>query len=234
MTQPATAGDAAKALLASKLQRTTTSTTTRRPSPTRPAQSGLTDSDGRPLPIRRAAPRGLDEAAWLDVKPTVRRELLAARDEGRWPITLHGPVGVGKSCASVCMFRAWQAGAFWYRLEQFVRDIQRCRGSKEGIAFDVQGQRVYRTESKLWEFASSPTALWCIDDFGTRGVSDSAFDIIFELIDRRSKRPTIITTNHDLNAIAELYDARVADRLAGGTVLKLEGQSRRRGVKRKV
>jgi len=129
----------------------------------------------------------------------------------------------------------WNPVAYWYRLEHFVRDVQTCRSSeKKVVRHIVNGQSIYRSESKLWEFVENPKALWCIDDVGTRAASESAFDIIFDLIDKRAGLPTILTSNLDLPALSEVFDARIADRLNAGTVVELTGTSQRKGKRFKV
>ena len=197
-------------------------------------------NDGMP-DVVRDAPSNLAVADWAEVSPNLQRTLRAAIREKRWPIVMHGPTGTGKSCASACIYRRWatRSGtlkpAFWYRLEEFVRDIQKCRMNRDNLVMHhVDGKSVYRTEAKLWEFATDVSALWCLDDFGTREITDAAFDVVFEFIDRRAGKPTIVTSNLDLRRITDLYDDRIADRLRAGTVIELTGDSRRTGKRFRV
>ena len=195
------------------------------------AKSGTTPttspSDGPE--IRRAAPNGLASAEWSKIRPALLGELLEAFKDGSHPILMHGPAGTGKSCASACLFQRWRHGvARWYRLEQFVRDIQTARRCGH-VTHQVNGKPVDRTERTLWQFVENGRELWCLDDFGTRGATESAFDIIFELIDRRAKRPTIITSNLGLSELVQLFDRRIADRISAGTVIEVTGKSRRKG-----
>jgi len=185
--------------------------------------------------IVRDAPSNLSVADWSEMKPNLEKALRETIDSKLWPLFIYGPTGSGKSCASVCIYQRWRPHARWWRLEKFVRDIQTCRTSRDRVVrHQVQGQTAVRTEGKLWEFAQDDTTLWCIDDFGTRTVSEAAFDIVFELIDRRVGKPTIITSNLSLIEIGEMYDDRIADRLRAGTVIELTGESRRTGKRFKV
>lgn len=172
-------------------------------------------------------------AKWSEVRPALRAALSAAVKAGDYPILMHGPPGSGKSCASAAIYCQWTPVARWYRLEQFVRNIQTARRCGH-VTHQVQGQSVDRTEDTLWSFVENDSELWCLDDFGTRGASESAFDIIFELIDRRAKRPTIITSNLGLRELGQLFDQRITDRIRAGTVIEVTGSSRRKGKAVKV
>ncbi|MGZ0174330.1 MAG: ATP-binding protein [Planctomycetales bacterium] len=193
-------------------------------------------NDGMP-PIVRDAPSNLMMAEWSQVSPNLQETLRSAIRETRWPIVMHGPAGTGKSCASACIFCRWPKSerVHWYRLEEFVRDIVQCRKSPEGhVRKTVQGQAVYRTEATLWSLADETAVLWCLDDFGTRTVTEAGFDIVYQLIDRRTAKPTIVTSNLSLREIADLHDDRVADRLKAGSVIEVTGQSRRIGKRYRV
>ena len=183
-----------------------------------------------PQNLRRDAPENLSEATWSEIKPGLRSAISETVKHQRWPLLIHGPAGTGKSCASACVYRMWNPIAYWYRLEHFVRDVQVCRSSeKKVVRHIVAGQSVYRSEAKLWEFVENPQAIWCIDDVGTKAATESAFDIIFDLIDKRTGLPMILTSNHGVEQLATVFDARIADRLSAGTVVELTGQSRRKG-----
>lgn len=181
----------------------------------------------------------MEHAEWSKVPRRLNETLTNAFKGEQFPIFIHGTPGNGKSCAMACVYQRWSKPiARWYRLEQFVRDIQAARhqGHVEMPVVLETGERatIKRSERKLWQFVEDPQQLWCFDDFGTRDVTASAFDIVFELIDRRGRRPMIVTSNLSLDDIAELYDARIADRLGAGTVIECTGRSRRKGTRNKV
>lgn len=142
-------------------------------------------NDGLPEVVRDA-PSNLTMADWSQVLPNLQTTLRSSIRERRWPILMHGPAGTGKSCASACIYQRWPKTerVHWYRLEEFVRDVIQCRKNPDGsVRKTVQGQAVYRTEATLWSLADDASALWCVDDFGTRSVTEAGFDIVFELID---------------------------------------------------
>ena len=65
-------------------------------------------------------------------------------------------------------------------------------------------------------------------------MSDAAFDVVFELLERRTGKPLIVSTNLNNSAIRELYDDRIADRMASGVEIEIVGESRRQGKLFKV
>jgi len=68
-----------------------------------------------------------------------------------------------------------------------------------------------------------------LDDLGAGSLSDCERRYTLELIDTRlnSMRPTIVTSNWNLEEISERMDDRVASRLAGFAALELAGKDRR-------
>lgn len=188
-----------------------------------------------PQPVRRPAPVNLRRASWEGVKGQLKTAIRETVETNCWPLMIYGDPGTGKSCASACIYRMWNPVAYWYRLEHFVRDIHICRTSdRKAVRHIVNGESVYRSESKLWEFVENERALWCIDDVGTRSATESAFDIIFDLIDKRAGLPMILTSNLGLEGLAKVFDSRIADRINAGTIVNLTGESRRAGKKYKV
>jgi len=170
-------------------------------------------------------------AKWEGVHPRIAKLVRAAIKSWRFPIVLRGPVGTGKSCVAACVYQSWPRAAHWYRLEAFIRDVNTCRTSKDkkvGCKL-ADGETIYRTEAGLWGLADNKNSLWCMDDLGTRKGTETGYDIVFELFERRTGRPTIISTNLSNEEIAKLYDERIADRLDAGATINISGRSRRKG-----
>ena len=67
------------------------------------------------------------------------------------------------------------------------------------------------------------------DDLGAGSLSDCERRYTLELLDTRQNklRPTVVTSNWDLQEIAERMDDRVASRLAGFAALELSGKDKR-------
>jgi chromosomal replication initiation ATPase DnaA len=137
--------------------------------------------------------------------------LALCRGELDWPLFLHGPVGVGKSCAALHVCDCIR-GSVYYTLSEFLRESAQCnRGELDG----------------LWEGVDRATLL-VVDEIGVRSqVSEAAFEAVRDLADAREYRPTIYVSNVEPSAIADIFDARVLSRMACGTIVKLEGDDRR-------
>lgn len=67
-----------------------------------------------------------------------------------------------------------------------------------------------------------------IDDLGAEKVSDWSIPMMYEIIAARTNwnRPTIITSNLTVAQIAD-WNPRIASRLAGGVVYRMDGEDRR-------
>lgn len=152
-----------------------------------------------------------------------------------FPVLLYGPTGTGKSYCAALAYAQHETQALWYKASRFVRDINTCRSSRsKTVACPYQGgdpqffgNRYDRTEAKLFEMASNSNILWVIDELALENKTPSARDIMYDLLDCRQKRPTVVTCNLDLAAIADDYDDRVASRLACGMQLLVDGEDRR-------
>ena len=172
--------------------------------------------------VLRDPPSGI-EADWEQVDPGLVEALESAVRRKKWPITLYGDTGVGKTSAMACMYRSAPRTRSYFDEEspqwlntslKFVRKVQEFRPS------DPRG------ESNLWRRVSG-APLICLDDLGVVPPSESAYGIIYELIDTRQSKPAIYTSNLGLDRLATVLDARVASRLARGTVIHVQGVDRR-------
>ena len=184
--------------------------------------------------MTRPIPSGFEGATFDGIKPKLSQAIVKAVAEQAWPVFIHGKPGTGKSFALALFYAAWKQTqhAYWYPLETFVADVTQCRGSGH-VAKEYNGQTFDRTESTLWRFAGSDH-LWCVDDFGTRDVTNAGFEIVFRLMDTRARLPTIVTSNLSLSQVATLYDERISSRLGAGTVIEVTGADRRKGRRVKV
>jgi DNA replication protein DnaC len=74
-----------------------------------------------------------------------------------------------------------------------------------------------------------PAKFVVLDDLGAGSLSDYERRTILRIVDVRMncEKPTIITTNWDLGAIAERMDDRIASRLSTYTSMNLQGKDRR-------
>lgn len=121
-----------------------------------------------------------------------------------------GPAGVGKTCAALALVDV--AGGWYYTVPEL------CE-----MFIDAQQGRLEKSTSRIWgELEKSH--LVAIDELGARDrVSDHHYDTIKRLLDKREGRPLVAISNLPLKRLAQLYDDRLASRLACGTVLTVEG-----------
>jgi DNA replication protein DnaC len=85
------------------------------------------------------------------------------------------------------------------------------------------------TESDIIEKYSNVGILY-LDDLGTEKPSDWAIQVLYLLIDRRysEMKRTVISSNLNLNEIADRLDDRISSRIAGMCeIIKMEGKDRR-------
>lgn len=80
-------------------------------------------------------------------------------------------------------------------------------------------------EEFIKELCETDTIL-LLDDLGAEKTTDFVKQTLYIILSEREKwdRPTMITTNYLLSEIAEMFDARIASRLKGGTVLEFTGK----------
>lgn len=150
--------------------------------------------------------------------------LSGAVSRGMWPIYLHGEAGRGKTCAAACVFAAWTEGhPVWLRLPAFLSLIQECRRHRvvlPGSAHEVG-------ESSIWRSRVEQPGLLVVDDIGLRDPTESQFEIVYEMVDRRGLKPVIYTSNLSLPALQRLYDGRISSRILRGLAVEVTGVDRR-------
>jgi DNA replication protein DnaC len=186
--------------------------------------------------IRQESPGVL--ARWELVPPALRETLLQAFRDWAFPIYMFGPPGRGKTSAAACCYRSAVCRSQFITCLEFVRLVQQCRTSEDHRCYALNPEYGH-SETQLWEqfvngkvdFGWKPERatvdLLVVDDIGIRTPSDSVFGIVYELIDRRGRRPTILTGNLEPEDLYSVFDGRVASRILSGTTIKVTGTDRR-------
>lgn len=163
--------------------------------------------------------------------------------DSRWQpdlVILYGENGNGKSHMGTWLFSQRIAAAlasFNTRMKAGTLDV----GEFPPSGLWVQANRItaalkafsrggFDYERELAEYTRP--AVLMVDDLFADGASDYDAANLTELIDRRlsAGKATIITSNKGPIDIGEAYSRRLADRLAGGEVVRFTGKSHR-GVK---
>ena len=175
---------------------------------------------------RRDFPDGFEEVTREGICPKTRKAVEQAFRDKRFPILLYGGAGTGKSCAMAWYYAFWNGPAKWHITGEYCEKIQRCRRYRS-IVEEYDGRSYDATEHSFLRTAKDPQRLVCIDDLGLRGSSDSVYEIVLNLIDCRKGKPTIITSNLNLDGIRQVYDERIASRLSAGALIEVTGPDRR-------
>lgn len=179
------------------------------------------------MTCHRDFPDGYAEVTRDGISPKTRKALEQVIKDNRWPILIYGGTGTGKTCAMAWYYTRWRGPARWYDAGEYCQRIQRCRRNGsiveecDGRAYDVYEHTMQRIDNE-------PHRLVCIDDFGLRSSSDSVYEILLGLIDRRKGKPTIITSNRGPSELVEIYDERIVSRLLAGTTIEVTGPDQRR------
>ncbi len=99
--------------------------------------------------------------------------------------------------------------------------LGRLEWSKEGrggIIWPDAFRRIY---------IASPSIL-ALDELGLRDtVSDAHYESVYRVVELRSRKPFVVISNHSLERLEKIYDARTVSRLAAGTVVEFSGADRR-------
>jgi predicted ATPase len=195
-------------------------------------------SDASPFArVYRPLPPHVLGAEWGRVRPALREAISEAVREARWPIYMYGMQGCGKSCAMACCYRSYRGerhAAQWILLDPFIQTILRCRreGQVEVPGLSVS-ETVFRTESQWFKIVANAAVL-CVDDVGIRSPTDSAYEVLFKLINAREGRPSFYTSNHSPSDLLAIYRKRILSRMTRGTVIHCTGEDQRMRTRKDV
>lgn len=187
--------------------------------PSKPEQSGLAKLGlWRELAPQRQFLRQYRDPAMID-RRTREAIRCCVNAESPWPLLLHGPAGVGKTCAGLVLCD-YARGCYWTMpgLCEHVIDLQRGR---------VQTDHGPVYQKSFWNGFSASTLI-VLDEIGCRErASDHHYETLKTALDARHNRPLLCISNLNPSALVRIYDDRILSRLACGTVVELSGKDRR-------
>jgi DNA replication protein DnaC len=165
--------------------------------------------------VRRSI-AGIPQALRVDLRACVV-------GEAPWPLFIHGPAGVGKTCAGLCLLD-YAGGEYHTAAGLCALLIQSQQGRLE---WHHEGYGGTLWPEKLWQrLRRAPLVV--LDEIGGRDrISEHHYEAVKTLLDERAGRPLLVMSNLSVPEIERLYDDRIASRLAAGTVVELTGQDRR-------
>lgn len=130
----------------------------------------------------------------------------------RFPVYVYGPVGTGKSGIAAVLFRI-ATSAIWRRADSLLLDLSMGRNDGK------YAQEMVKIES---------THVLVMDDLGLRKPSEGMFHMLFDILERRKSKMTVITSNHSPEQLRDVFeDGRIYSRLMAGTPLACDGRDRR-------
>lgn len=139
-------------------------------------------------------------------------------------IYLWGMVGRGKTYIASALMRYYIIGGKIAKRARF-RDI--CHEVQK--TFDGNGS----TETVLEKYITAD--LLSLEDVGTGKSIASEFDIeiLLKIIDKRmeAKKTTLITSNKNMEGMAEAFDTRIFSRLNTFLIIQMTGNDRRKNIK---
>ena len=164
---------------------------------------------------RRSAPEGYESSSWDQVTDAanIRKWIRAAGATKTLPIYIHGDTGSGKTSLAALLYRTADT-PLWRRCDDFLLTLATTRTDAS-----------YNAEIAKAKFASC----LFLDDIGLRKPTEAMNQIFFDLLEMRKGKPTVITSNHTPEHLAELYDDRITSRILAGTIITLQGVDRREG-----
>jgi DNA replication protein DnaC len=170
--------------------------------------------------IKIALPERYHDARLEDFSAAVRDPVTAWLEHPTDGLFVTGNCGTGKTHLGAAITRHLISKTIPVK---FLRCADLFRGIREIFKSDSP-----YAESELMTPLEKYRVL-ILDDLGAGSLSDCERRYSLELIDARlsKMRPTIVTSNWNLEQIEKLMDDRIASRLSGFALLELGGKDRR-------
>lgn len=150
---------------------------------------------------------------------------LVVSGKSPWPLFVNGPSGCGKTCAALYLADRMPSRVQFF---DFVDLCEQHQDAKLGRLWWPGTHAETKVDPRLFWEDWGKASLCIVDEIGTRNtVSDFQYETLKRAIDVRFSKPLIAISNLNLDQLASLFDDRVASRLAGGTVVNVQGDDQR-------
>ena len=136
-------------------------------------------------------------------------------------MTLTGPCGTGKTRMMYAIAHKCQDARLW-DVPTLVVKVQRGATLIDDGVYNIHERRI------IDELIAHDRRV-LMDDLGAEKTTDFVLQELYRLISQRElwDKPTLFTTNLDLDTLGKKLDDRIASRLAGGIVLEFGGDDHR-------
>lgn len=149
------------------------------------------------------------------------QDKLAGREQGQ-DVFFHGPIGTGKTYTMAALVRKYVYEGYECGRINFDDFCVQVRSTMSPVST--------QTEWDLIEPLKKIDMLF-IDDLGLRSKqeTDFAYVTFYSLLNKRQERmlPTFISSNKNINRLAEAFDSRIASRLSTALIIEMSGEDRR-------
>lgn len=178
-------------------------------------------------PFKHARPSALPLLRRL--KTEVPRQLGQAFLECRmglspWPLLVHGSVGAGKTRFGL-LVHDWYGGRF----AEFAELTDEFGAVRRGEFRDTRFTTEPKVTERGWCQQIAEHRMLIVDDIGRRAlVTEHSRDCLIRILNaREGPFPMVLISNLPPAELAEVYDDRIASRMAAGTVVCVAGSDRR-------
>lgn len=140
-----------------------------------------------------------------------------------------GPIGTGKTHAMAALVRKYVYEGYECERINFDDFCVKVRSSMSPVST--------LTEWDMIEPMKKVDMLF-IDDLGLRSKqeTDFAYVTFYSILNKRQERrlSTFVSSNKNINRLAEAFDSRIASRLSTALIIEMKGEDRRKKVKEKA
>lgn len=156
----------------------------------------------------------------------------------KWPMYIYGEVGRGKTFLAAAIYKEWASNGpvLWMPYTQYCDRCDDLRLKRELCITD--GFRNFEFSVETWWDYIRAADLVVIDDLGVGEKGPWRNEWIFELLERRHRKPLIFTSNLHFDnlqgpmniahsTIFEVFDGRVISRIREGRPIHLQGHDMR-------
>ncbi len=144
-----------------------------------------------------------------------------------WPLFVFGPAGTGKTCAALSFIDHY--GGFYFTASAFCDTLILARNGHLRWSNNFE-----RTMRDVWDKVESAEFLVMDELAARKTVSEFHYETIKKVVDIREGRPAMYLSNEGPSTLSKVFDDRVSSRLASGTIVKLDGDDRRKGKRFKL